>query len=957
MACALAAAARSRLSQSSVQQAFLPQALEVCSTYFTQATFGQPRGTLRDSVCQHVRRLHGHDQVGPSVDVKLHDEPSEHLAVVTSSCQNASVTAWASARRTDVNYGQLRAELPCAPTFSERAATPHRNFGLRKDPPTDREAVLCALAEEVLSCALPRELPLQIVAHGALAPYAPLAGRSAALRPARGHIPDSALLFLNSLGLALAAAELPLRGGMLAAVRVMKRGEAGRVLVNPSPTDLRDASAQLLYVACPQGPLAVLYDTVGSMNGRTRTRPFAPPMATTADMLEAADAAALRQMDGQSQELERWQVAKRTAGEGAEAFLLRLEDAGAALGDAGTQHGTAALAAPWPSLQPSPAAQQTAAHIAQPLVEALLSQSHSARSTQLLGLANIEAAVRNELFLRGTVRAYGTPDGESAVMSSAMLPAAFAAAAAATVSDAVRGRGQRPCSHLAPGESRPLHAAMLSDPEGMRGVVVLAPAAAAVVSVGSTRVSATASLPQPGKGAMTHGNIPPLPEVAGSTRVALATPLRGRFPSDFRRDLLRSCLIEQALDCVDAASLLPMRVQLEVTSDDGGVLPAAIHAAALARINLGHAPRDWPGFAAVSLAGFGGGPETTLGAGCSRAEFAALDSAEAGPGSATLASEAAPVQSMAWVMDPNAIEEDTCTLQATVVVLPRVADTEDSLPEPPRAAWALLTAPRPGATARDVADAFAHAAAAPGQRLQEWAAAVDLSDSLDTASTAHDTGEAQHVDAALLARERNLTAAEEAAEGVAGEDGGAAEAEEADGDTNGSGGGSGGGSGSSGGDAGYGEAETAVEAAGGDDDAAVFDPAGAAARAAAPAAQQPAGRLMVKKMYSEQLRTACRMHMRSLRDIETRLGVSIMLWPEEGLLAVRAARPSAATAALLAAGEVVRGAGRPQHGGHGGQRGADGQSGDGDEREARGSAARGGGQQRGQRGDGVAGNV
>lgn len=139
----------------------------------------------------------------------------------------------ASARRTDVNFGQLRAELPCAPSFSERAVAPHRNYGLRKDPPTDREAVVSALAEEVLACALPRELPLLISAHGALAPYAALAGRQAALRPRQEHTPDSALLFLNSLGLALAAAELPVRGGMLVAVRVMKRGEAGRVRCPP----------------------------------------------------------------------------------------------------------------------------------------------------------------------------------------------------------------------------------------------------------------------------------------------------------------------------------------------------------------------------------------------------------------------------------------------------------------------------------------------------------------------------------------------------------------------------------------------------------------------------------------------------------------------------------------------------------------------------------------------------
>lgn len=117
------------------------------------------------------------------------------------------------------------------------------------------------------------------------------------------------------------------------------------------------------------------------------------------------------------------------------------------------------------------------------------------------------------------------------------------------------------------------------------------------------QVMATASLPQAGKPGTPHGSIPPLPEVASSTRVALSTPLRARFPSDFRRDLLRSCLVEQALDCTDPRCAVPLRVQVDVASDDGGVLPAAIHAAALARVNLGHVPRNWPGFSAVSVAG------------------------------------------------------------------------------------------------------------------------------------------------------------------------------------------------------------------------------------------------------------------------------------------------------------------------------------------------------------------
>lgn len=94
-----------------------------------------------------------------------------------------------------------------------------------------------------------------------------------------------------------------------------------QVLVNPPSEALQDASAQLLYVACPQGPLAVLYDTIGGMNGRTR--PFAPPPDMLAQILDAADGAARRQMDGQWAELERWHAAQHAAAEVAEPLLLR----------------------------------------------------------------------------------------------------------------------------------------------------------------------------------------------------------------------------------------------------------------------------------------------------------------------------------------------------------------------------------------------------------------------------------------------------------------------------------------------------------------------------------------------------------------------------------------------------------------------------------------------------------
>lgn len=105
----------------------------------------------------------------------------------------------------------------------------------------------------------------------------------------------------------------------------------------------------------------------------------------------------------------------------------------------------------------------------------------------------IQAAARVELFQRGTVRVYGTPDGESAVMSAGMLPAAFATASAAVVSRGIRERGCRPCSPLGLTEERPFRATLVREaaaPEArqFRRPPSLAPAASAAVAVGGTLV-------------------------------------------------------------------------------------------------------------------------------------------------------------------------------------------------------------------------------------------------------------------------------------------------------------------------------------------------------------------------------------------------------------------------------------------------------------------------------------
>lgn len=101
--------------------------------------------------------------------------------------------------------------------------------------------------------------------------------------------------------------------------------------------------------------------------------------------------------------------------------------------------------------------------------------------------------MRSELFLRGTVRPYGVPDGESAVMSGGMLPAAFAAASAAAVARGIRGSGRRPCSPLGLAEERTFRAELSGDDAALvagrrPGGPPLAPAASAAVSFGGTRV-------------------------------------------------------------------------------------------------------------------------------------------------------------------------------------------------------------------------------------------------------------------------------------------------------------------------------------------------------------------------------------------------------------------------------------------------------------------------------------
>ena len=130
-----------------------------------------------------------------------------------------------SAKRSDATgVGSfLRAELPCAPTYSERLLHPSRLTHSRKDPPNDRETYLAALAEDVLSLSLPSSLPVHITAHGTLTAASGCNSRSSVVGQTPVHLPDAPVMYINALGAAMAAADLPLRGGLLGAVTVTKQ--------------------------------------------------------------------------------------------------------------------------------------------------------------------------------------------------------------------------------------------------------------------------------------------------------------------------------------------------------------------------------------------------------------------------------------------------------------------------------------------------------------------------------------------------------------------------------------------------------------------------------------------------------------------------------------------------------------------------------------------------------------
>jgi hypothetical protein len=160
-----------------------------------------------------------------------HSTIPEALGSAEARGGNAAVLAMVSCTRSDEHNapgGMLRAVWPCAPTFSERRIALRRPLG-RREPVSDRENYVGAFLELALSRLLPNGLPLDITAHGVL-----LEGNFKS---------DSLVLFTNALSGALAQAGLPCEG-LFAAVRVVKRGEAGKVR-SSLPAKARDGGREL----------------------------------------------------------------------------------------------------------------------------------------------------------------------------------------------------------------------------------------------------------------------------------------------------------------------------------------------------------------------------------------------------------------------------------------------------------------------------------------------------------------------------------------------------------------------------------------------------------------------------------------------------------------------------------------------------------------------------------------
>jgi hypothetical protein len=305
-----------------------------------------PQGDARVAA-KHTVQLHTNSassQALGSVTAELHG--SRLLAVATCRASN---------ERGFLAGSPLRATIASAPTYSERAAMPYRNPFLRKDLTNEREQYVEGLMESVLQGVLPANLPVDINAHGSLL-------QCASLNTARGGpagfdpkaLPDAPLLYANALSLALAMCNIV--EAPFAAARVVRQHTSRKLIVNPMPTELLTASAQLLYIGTRRGPLTVMYDTARPQSGGPRQH--IPPAELVDEMLDTAHASALEALGVQEEALARMDLSERK----------------------------------WPHLTPSPGTIRVLQDLAGDEIDTFLRSGPCSRAEQVLGISALEVS-------------------------------------------------------------------------------------------------------------------------------------------------------------------------------------------------------------------------------------------------------------------------------------------------------------------------------------------------------------------------------------------------------------------------------------------------------------------------------------------------------------------------------------------------------------------------------------
>ena len=225
---------------------------------------------------QPAAQQHGPQPVKNNhVQLSINSASPQALGSVTADLHGSRLLALASCS-TNSDKGAsgrsgLRAPLDYAPTYSERASMPYRNVFSRKDLTNEREQYIEGFMEGIVSAVVPDNFPVDIKTHGTLLHCPALNtvhGGVAGFHPDR--LPDAPVLYANALALALSLSNVLL--APFAAVRIAlqqhQQREPARVIINPTPEQMQQASAQLLYIGTEHGPLSVVYDTARPAHGK-----------------------------------------------------------------------------------------------------------------------------------------------------------------------------------------------------------------------------------------------------------------------------------------------------------------------------------------------------------------------------------------------------------------------------------------------------------------------------------------------------------------------------------------------------------------------------------------------------------------------------------------------------------------------------------------------------------------